>query len=335
MNRISISNLILSVVISFTILALFLFDVESSYATVASRLDRIDKKLAQLEIATKNQADFFANLAELQRLSLSSLTKIDEFNTRSDLLYQKLINIEQYYLNLKAYYKARSLEESSEFKLNLKRINNKIDDLLIETLAYLELTAKSQKLSKKEHKQLVASIKERLVRNNQVFDNENSHVGTLSEADQLYSDGYALFLNKEYSAAIDSFNQFVENYPDNVLTPNATFWIGESYLLDAALEPAVTAFDHMATKYQDSPKALQALLKAGEIYQKLGKDNKAIVRYKQILSLYPDAKDNDLAKRRLKKLGVSDSEISKELDFDDDTAPQENSDPQNLGQLVE
>lgn len=86
-----------------------------------------------------------------------------------------------------------------------------------------------------------------------------------------YQSAYAFIKAKQYDKAIESFNSFIEQYPNSRYQANAYYWMGELYLIDNKKEDAIAAFDQVIEKHKTHPKYPEALFKLGKVYVSLDK----------------------------------------------------------------
>lgn len=95
----------------------------------------------------------------------------------------------------------------------------------------------------------------------------------------VYGDKGALARNPDERAAYDAafnalkggdyvesarlFQAFIETYPEGVYTPNALYWLGESYYVTQNYQMAQTQFQALLDRYPTHDKASGAMLKVG------------------------------------------------------------------------
>lgn len=70
----------------------------------------------------------------------------------------------------------------------------------------------------------------------------------------VYQKGRLLYMQKEYDKSIIQFNEFLTIYPQNPLTANAFYWIGENSYALGHLDDAGKFFEIVINKYPDSYK---------------------------------------------------------------------------------
>jgi tol-pal system protein YbgF len=128
--------------------------------------------------------------------------------------------------------------------------------------------------------------------------------GTYSEnvdEQTAYQSAVDLILKKrDYSGAIDAFNQFRKQFPQSSFTPNAHYWLGQLYYAKKQYKDAQASFEAVVT-FADSNKRADALVKLGDIAKQNGDGAKADQYYNQVLNEYASSSSAQEAKQRLSK----------------------------------
>ena len=106
----------------------------------------------------------------------------------------------------------------------------------------------------------------------------------------------------DYVAASRGFRDYIQKYPDTSLTPNAFYWLGESYYVTQNYPVALEAFKHLLAQFPDSEKAPDARLKLGYTQLELKQDAAAKATLKSVVAHYPGTKAASLAQERLRRL---------------------------------
>lgn len=80
---------------------------------------------------------------------------------------------------------------------------------------------------------------------------------------KAYEDAQALLKEKKLKSAKTAFNQFIKDYPDENLTGDAHYWLGEIHLASQPSQEAAakTAFTNVVDSFADSKKTPHALYK--------------------------------------------------------------------------
>ncbi len=107
---------------------------------------------------------------------------------------------------------------------------------------------------------------------------------------------------KQYDAAILAFQQFIKNYPQSKLLPNAYYWLGEANYVKQQNKPAFNAFNTVVQNFPNSPKAAGSLLKMGYIQLSRGKTSVAREILQQVIKKYPSSTVARMARTRLKEI---------------------------------
>lgn len=106
----------------------------------------------------------------------------------------------------------------------------------------------------------------------------------------------------DYVAASRGFRDYIQKYPDTSLTPNAFYWLGESYYVTQNYPVALEAFQHLLAQFPDSEKAPDARLKLGYTQLELKQHAAAEATLKSVVAKYPGTKAASLAQERLRRL---------------------------------
>ena len=125
------------------------------------------------------------------------------------------------------------------------------------------------------------------------------------DADSLYNSGLSYYNGGQWDLAIQSFQDYLKYYKDTDRASNAQFYIGECYYSQGDYNRAIEAYDLCSEKYPTGNKAAAAQLKKG--FALLGLDQKTagIRELRSLIQRFPDSHEADLARQRLKKLGIA------------------------------
>lgn len=128
--------------------------------------------------------------------------------------------------------------------------------------------------------------------------------GAENEASAFRS-AYKVFLNGNYDRASVEFQRFVTNYPSTTLTPQAYYYLGESFYVQKQYDPAKQALEQVISRYPSSKYRSHALYKLGQIMLEIDQRSKAQELWNSIIQDYPDSPESTQAKEQLKKSGLS------------------------------
>ena len=118
---------------------------------------------------------------------------------------------------------------------------------------------------------------------------------------EKYKQAFALMRASKYDESIQSFGDFIKQYPQSELASNAAYWSGEGYLIKGNNQKALDSFLMVIQRYPDSSKVPDATLRAGDSYRNLGDAKKAETLYKQIINDRPTSRAAKNAQKRLEK----------------------------------
>lgn len=119
------------------------------------------------------------------------------------------------------------------------------------------------------------------------------------DAQKAYDAAFKALRAGNFVASSRGFRAFIQQYPQDKLTPNAWYWLGESYYVTQNYKQALHAFEQVVTNFPDSRKAPGALLKKGYSQYALKQVDKAQATLKSVMATYPNSSVADLAKQRL------------------------------------
>lgn len=129
--------------------------------------------------------------------------------------------------------------------------------------------------------------------------------GTLAvSADErvAYNVAFDALKNGRYDDSAQLFLSFLELYPNGVYTPNALYWLGESYYATRNFPLAQAQFRDLVGRYPTHDKAAGGLLKLGMSQQGEGKQREAQQTLQQVVSQYPGTDAARMAADRLKSI---------------------------------
>jgi len=106
----------------------------------------------------------------------------------------------------------------------------------------------------------------------------------------------------KYDDSAQLFLSFIELYPNGVYTPNALYWLGESYYATRNFPLAETQFRDLISRYPTHDKASGGLLKIGLSQYGGGKVDQAQATLEQVVSTYPGTDAARTAQDRLQSI---------------------------------
>lgn len=100
---------------------------------------------------------------------------------------------------------------------------------------------------------------------------------------------YASFSQKQYDHAEMGFRRFLQSNPRDKLVPEATFWLGETYLQRSRYREAAEQFLNVSAEHPDTAKAPDALLRLGISLNGIGAKDRACAVFAELDRKYPQA----------------------------------------------
>ena len=122
-----------------------------------------------------------------------------------------------------------------------------------------------------------------------------------SEEQRVYGQSFDALKAGSYSIAITGFKDFLTSYPASPLAENAQYWLGEAYYVTRDFDSASGAFKSVLSKWPDSRKAPDALLKLGYTQIAQNKVGEGRATLSQVVQKYPGTDAAKLATERLQR----------------------------------
>jgi tol-pal system protein YbgF len=101
--------------------------------------------------------------------------------------------------------------------------------------------------------------------------------------------GYGYVMHKDYGPAADTFRDFLKKYPADRMASDAQYWLGESLFQGQHYRDAAESFLAVSTKYDNPPRAPEALMRLGQSLAALGEKEAACASLGEVLRKYPKA----------------------------------------------
>ena len=117
-----------------------------------------------------------------------------------------------------------------------------------------------------------------------------------------YESAFDSLKNGQYAEAARRFQGFLAQYPTGEYSPNAQYWLGESYYVTQNYQIALDSFQGLLGRFPSSNKAPDALLKVGYCHYELKQWPQAEATLNQVVQQYPDTTVARLAQGRLRAL---------------------------------
>ena len=105
---------------------------------------------------------------------------------------------------------------------------------------------------------------------------------------QLYDQAYTQLLQQNYDGAEAGFQDFLQRFPSDDLTPNAQFWLGETHFVRGNWDAAAAAFLKVAQSFPRAEKAPDSLAKFAMAMERKGNRPAACRALGELRTRYPN-----------------------------------------------
>jgi tol-pal system protein YbgF len=119
-----------------------------------------------------------------------------------------------------------------------------------------------------------------------------TQVATLPPTDSpkdTYDLAYGYILRRDYALADEAFRQFLRRFPNDRLSSDAQYWLGESLFQRQRYRDAAELFLNVSTKFETAAKAPDSLLRLGQSLAALGEKEAACASLAEVGRKYPRA----------------------------------------------
>ncbi len=123
--------------------------------------------------------------------------------------------------------------------------------------------------------------------------------------DVLYNNALRDYNGGKNDLATQEFSDYIKFYPNTDLAGNCYFYLGEIQFRGANYQAAVQSYDQVLQNFPSGNKAASAQLKKGFALIELGKQDDGTTELKHLIQRYPHSPEALQARERLRKLGVS------------------------------
>jgi tol-pal system protein YbgF len=117
-----------------------------------------------------------------------------------------------------------------------------------------------------------------------------------------YDQAFNALKDGRYAESARRFQGFIGQFPNSELTPNAYYWLGESYYVTQNYPISLDTFQKLLAQFPNSQKAPDALLKVGYCQYEMKQWDQAEATLNQVVQKYPDTTVARLAQGRLRAL---------------------------------
>ena len=186
------------------------------------------------------------------------------------------------------------LKSEADMQVELKALSNQIQALQ----SRLEET--NMRLDQLSQQAAAAAQELRSSRS----DAPGSPAAAAADPQAMYQAAYGDYLKHNYDIAVLGFQQYLQSFADTELSDNAAYWIGECYFGQGKFQQAIAQFDALQQRYPRSDKTASAWLKKGYALLELGQKQAGTAQLRKVIKDYPGSDEANLARQRLRTLGV-------------------------------
>ena len=105
-----------------------------------------------------------------------------------------------------------------------------------------------------------------------------------------------------YANAAEAFRRYLNVYPENTLTPAATYWLGEAYYAQRDFNQAERTLIQFGSRYPDHEHIPDALLRLGMLYIERDDVGRARQVLQRLLADYPNSAAATSGEQQLRQL---------------------------------
>jgi tol-pal system protein YbgF len=119
---------------------------------------------------------------------------------------------------------------------------------------------------------------------------------------EIYNTAYRDLNRGNYQLALQSFRQFLKQFPNTDLSDNAQYWIGEILYDQGRFSNAIEEFEKVIKWYREGDKVSAALLKIGYSYLNMQEVEQGKLYLEEVIRDFPNSREANLAKGRIEAL---------------------------------
>jgi len=128
---------------------------------------------------------------------------------------------------------------------------------------------------------------------------------TVPDAESLYRSALSYYNSGQYDLAMQAFREYLQYYAQTALASNAQFYIGDCYYSQGNYARAVEEYNTCIERYPGGNKQPAAHLKKGYALLLMNQRQAGVRELRFLIQRFPNAREADLARQRLKQLGIT------------------------------
>ena len=122
---------------------------------------------------------------------------------------------------------------------------------------------------------------------------------------ELYKTALADYMSAKYSLAVTEFNDVIRSYPDDTLSGNAYYYLGEMEYRAGHYTEAIKNYDHVILQFPANPKVPTSRLHKASALLALKDREGGIAEMRALIQRFPNSPEAAQARTKLSGLGVS------------------------------
>ena len=120
----------------------------------------------------------------------------------------------------------------------------------------------------------------------------------------MYREAYSDYMAGKYGVASSEFDDLTKAYPDDNLSGNAYFYLGELAIRANKPSTAIDDYDHVLEHYPDNAKIPAAHLHKGEALLNSKRNDAGVAELRSLIQRFPSSPEAAQARSKLTALGV-------------------------------
>jgi tol-pal system protein YbgF len=120
----------------------------------------------------------------------------------------------------------------------------------------------------------------------------------------MYRSAYGDFVSGKYPLAMQEFQELTKAYPDDNLSGNAWFYMGEIDLRTQKPTAAVSAYNRLIERYPDNVKIPAAHLHKADAMIAMRQSDKAALELRALIQRFPNSPEATAARTKLNAIGA-------------------------------
>lgn len=129
--------------------------------------------------------------------------------------------------------------------------------------------------------------------------------GSAPPVGDLYKTALGDYMGARYALATAEFGDVIKFYPDDNLSGNAFYYLGEIEYRGGKYQAAIKSYDSLASQFPASPKLPAARLHKGEALVAMKQNDAGIRELRAVVQRYPTSPEAAQARSRLSGLGAN------------------------------